>query len=90
MSGVVQAPQGPKLNCKNWQIECAAFLRRLIKGSQFLREDDPNNVQDPYTLRCVPQVHGAVRDAVAYAEWVINIELNAAIDKYSYIYRCEK
>ena len=62
------------------QIDCAAFLCRIIDGSQFLRDDDPNNVQDPYTLRCVPQVHGAVRDAIAYAEWVINIELNAAND----------
>ena len=62
------------------QIDCAAFLRQLIEGSQLLRTDDPNNVQDPYTLRCVPQVHGAVRDSVAYAQWVIDIELNAAND----------
>lgn len=62
------------------QIDCAKFLCQIIEGSQFLRDDDPNNVQDPYTLRCVPQVHGAVRDAIAYAEWVINIELNAAND----------
>ncbi len=62
------------------QIDCAKFLCRLINDSQFLRDDDPNNVQDPYTLRCVPQVHGAVRDAIAYADWVINIELNAAND----------
>lgn len=62
------------------QIDCAAFLRQIIAGSDFLRHNDPNNVQDPYTLRCVPQVHGAVRDAIAYAEWVINIELNAVND----------
>ncbi len=62
------------------QIECAAFLRRLIAGSELLRSDDPYNVQDPYTLRCVPQVHGAVRDAIAYAAWVINIELNSVND----------
>ncbi|NCF69440.1 MAG: histidine ammonia-lyase [Chloroflexi bacterium] len=62
------------------QIDCAAFLRRLIAGSELLRSDDSNYVQDPYTLRCVPQVHGAVRDAIAYAEWVINIELNSVND----------
>ncbi len=62
------------------QIDCAAFLRRLIAGSQLLRPDRSPNVQDPYTLRCVPQVHGAARDAVAYARWVINIELNAVND----------
>ncbi|MDX1614209.1 MAG: histidine ammonia-lyase [Candidatus Promineifilaceae bacterium] len=62
------------------QIDCAAFLRQLIEGSEFLRGGDSLNVQDPYTLRCVPQVHGAVRDAIAYAQWVINIELNAVND----------
>lgn len=62
------------------QINCADFLRRVLAGSQFLRRDDPNNVQDPYTLRCVPQVHGAVRDSIAYAQWVIDIELNTVND----------
>ena len=62
------------------QIECAAFLRKLLAGSQLLRERTESNVQDAYTLRCVPQVHGAVRDAIAYAKWVIDIELNAAND----------
>ena len=62
------------------QIECAAFLRRLIEGSTFLRADDPLNVQDAYTLRCIPQVHGAIRDAILYARWVLEIELNAATD----------
>lgn len=62
------------------QIDCAAFLRQLLQGSQLLRGYDPLNVQDPYTLRCVPQVHGAARDAIAYAQWVIDIELNAVND----------
>ena len=62
------------------QIECAAFLRKLIAGSQLLRPRSDPNVQDPYTLRCVPQVHGAVRDSIAYAKWVIDIELNSAND----------
>ncbi len=62
------------------QIDSAAFLRELIEGSELLRGKDPLNVQDAYTLRCVPQVHGAVRDAIAYSQWVINIELNAVND----------
>jgi histidine ammonia-lyase len=62
------------------QIECAAYMRRLIEGSSFTRPDDPLNVQDAYTLRCIPQVHGAVRDAIAYARWVMTIELNSATD----------
>ncbi len=62
------------------QIKCADFLRNVLAGSSFLRRDDPNNVQDAYTLRCVPQVHGAVRDSIAYAQWVIDIELNTVND----------
>jgi len=62
------------------QVECAAYLRALIAGSEFTRAFDPTNVQDAYTLRCIPQIHGAVRDAIAYARWVIEIELNAVTD----------
>ena len=62
------------------QIECAATLRALLAGSEFTRLHDPKNVQDAYTLRCIPQVHGAIRDAIAYAHWVIEIELNAVTD----------
>ncbi|MCE7946352.1 MAG: histidine ammonia-lyase [Chloroflexi bacterium CFX4] len=62
------------------QIDCAADLRRLLAGSQFTRGYDPANVQDAYTLRCMPQVHGAIRDAIAYTRWVFEIELNAVTD----------
>ena len=62
------------------QVDCARHLRQLLQGSDFTRHHDPYNVQDAYTLRCIPQVHGAVRDAIAYARWVVEIELNAATD----------
>ena len=62
------------------QIDCARNLRRILKGSEFVRDFDPTNVQDAYTLRCMPQVHGACRDAVAYAEWLLKLELNAVTD----------
>lgn len=62
------------------QKECAGYLRSLLKDSQFTREHSSLNVQDAYTLRCIPQVHGAVRDAIAYARWVFEIELNAVTD----------
>ena len=62
------------------QIDCAAFMRKVLQGSQMLRSNDPFNVQDAYTLRCVPQVHGAIRDAIAYTEWVIGIEMNSVND----------
>ncbi|MBC8170789.1 MAG: histidine ammonia-lyase [Anaerolineae bacterium] len=62
------------------QIDCARHLRQLLSGSAFTRGYDPANVQDAYTLRCIPQVHGAVRDAILYARWVMEIELNAVTD----------
>lgn len=62
------------------QINCAAYLRELLQESEFTRHPDPTNVQDAYTLRCIPQVHGAVRDAIAYARWAMEIELNAVTD----------
>ncbi len=62
------------------QQDCAAFLRRILAGSDFTRGEDPTYVQDAYTLRCIPQVHGAVRDAIAYARWAFEIELNAVTD----------
>ena len=62
------------------QMDCAAHLRRLIEGSEFLRFNDSSHVQDAYTLRCIPQVHGAVRAAVSHARQVMEIELNSATD----------
>jgi len=62
------------------QLNCANYMRELLVDSEFTRHHDPHNVQDAYTLRCIPQVHGAVRDAIAYAWWVFEIELNAVTD----------
>jgi histidine ammonia-lyase len=62
------------------QIECAENLRNILAESEFVREFDPSNIQDAYTLRCMPQVHGACRDAVLYAEWLLELELNSVTD----------
>ena len=62
------------------QLDCAHYLQKLLAGSQFTRDHHSSNVQDAYTLRCIPQVHGAIRDAIAYARWVFEIELNAVTD----------
>jgi histidine ammonia-lyase len=64
------------------QADSAANLRRLLDGSPIVashRWDDPR-VQDAYSLRCAPQVNGAARDALAYAERVATDELGSAID----------
>ncbi len=62
------------------QTDCAAVMRRLLAGSTFVRPPDDPDVQDAYTLRCIPQVHGACHDAIKYARWVVEIELNSATD----------
>lgn len=62
------------------QQKCAANLRTILTSSDFVRDFDPSNVQDAYTLRCIPQVHGAARDAIDYGEWVFTNELNAVTD----------
>jgi len=60
----------------------AANLRRLVHGSPIIashKVGDPR-VQDPYSIRCMPQVHGASRDALAYARGVLEIEINSVTD----------
>jgi histidine ammonia-lyase len=64
------------------QADSAANLRRLLEGSPIVashRENDPR-VQDAYSLRCAPQVNGAGRDALAYADRAAADELRSAID----------
>lgn len=66
------------------QIASARRLRELIEGSE-IREShrdhgvDPR-VQDAYAIRCMPQVHGAVRDSLAHARRILEIEINSATD----------
>jgi len=63
------------------QIESAARMRRLLEGSEIRQSHIAcRRVQDAYSLRCAPQVHGAVRDTVAAASAVFTIELNSATD----------
>ncbi len=61
------------------QIETAARFRELLKGSQLI-ERPKQHVQDPYSFRCVPQVHGTVKDTLRYVYSVIDIEINSATD----------
>jgi histidine ammonia-lyase len=63
------------------QTQVAANLRRLLKGSE-IREShkDCGRVQDAYSLRCIPQVHGAVRDTLDFCRRTFEIEMNSAVD----------
>ncbi len=65
------------------QIASAALLRSLLVDSQIRdshRGKGHHKVQDPYSLRCMPQVHGAVRDSLAHVRRVVEIEINSATD----------
>ncbi len=63
------------------QAQSAANLRRLNAGSEIrISHLDCPKIQDAYSLRCVPQVHGAVRDTLAFARSIFETELNAATD----------
>jgi len=64
------------------QAASAANLRQLLAGSPILasHRDSPHLVQDAYSLRCAPQVHGATRDVLAYVRSVLTIEANAVSD----------
>ena len=62
------------------QIDTARNLRKLLNGSKNVRNVNPNKVQDPYSLRCVPQVHGASRDAIKYVYDAVSREINAVTD----------
>lgn len=61
------------------QIETAARFRQLLKGSQLIARPK-QHVQDPYSFRCVPQVHGTVKDTLRYVYSVIDTEINSATD----------
>jgi histidine ammonia-lyase len=63
------------------QMESAARLRQLLEGSEIRKSHITcRRVQDAYSLRCAPQVHGAVRDTLTEARRIFTIELNAATD----------
>ena len=61
------------------QINTAARMRELLEGSEITEQPKPY-VQDPYSFRCVPQVHGASKDTIEYVASVIDTEVNAATD----------
>jgi histidine ammonia-lyase len=63
------------------QIATAANLRRMLEGSEIRKSHaDCARVQDAYSLRCIPQVHGAVRDTLAHCREVMETEANSAVD----------
>lgn len=58
----------------------AENLRRLLEGSENAKPTNPKKVQDPYSLRCIPQIHGGSRDAIKYVYDEVSREINAVTD----------
>ncbi|NMO22893.1 histidine ammonia-lyase [Pyxidicoccus fallax] len=63
------------------QKACAAHLRRILAGSELVETHvNCSKVQDPYSLRCMPQVHGAAREGLSFARRILEVEVNSATD----------
>lgn len=61
------------------QIRCAESIRKFLDGSKIITRSK-SHVQDPYSFRCVPQVHGAVSDTIEHVKNVVTVEINSATD----------
>jgi histidine ammonia-lyase len=72
-------PSVNKIRNQAGQIKTAEAIRGILEGSQFITQEK-THVQDPYSFRCVPQVHGASWDTLDHVEQVVTREINAVTD----------
>jgi histidine ammonia-lyase len=72
-------PQSHRIRPHEGQVKTAKYVRGLLKNSEIMRQEK-KHVQDPYSFRCVPQVHGASRDAVQYVKKIFTQEINSVTD----------
>ncbi|MFM7216692.1 MAG: histidine ammonia-lyase [Bacteroidota bacterium] len=68
-----------KIRPHQGQLDVASNIRNLLKGSRLIRRKKVH-VQDPYSFRCIPQVHGASRDAITYVAGTVLTEINSVTD----------
>jgi histidine ammonia-lyase len=68
-----------KIRPHQGQIETACNIRAILEGSELINRNK-NHVQDPYSFRCIPQVHGATKDAIDYVANVVLVEINSVTD----------
>mgnify|MGYP006274077121 FL=1 len=69
-----------KLRPHPGQLGAAQNIRAILKDSKLVYREDRDKVQDAYTLRCTPQVHGASKDAIEYVKGIVERELNSVTD----------
>lgn len=72
-------PQIQEVRPHKGQITTAEAVRKHLEGSELIRRPK-KHVQDPYSFRCIPQVHGAAKDAIEYAWSVLETEINSVTD----------
>jgi histidine ammonia-lyase len=72
-------PRVHEIRAHNGQIETAKNIREILEGSELICRKKVH-VQDPYSFRCMPQVHGASKDAIAYVTKVVETEINSTTD----------
>jgi len=63
----------------NGQVKTAERVKEFLEGSEIIIQEK-QHVQDPYSFRCVPQVHGATKDTISYVEKIVTTEINAVTD----------
>lgn len=82
LKGIVDAydEKVHKARGQKGQILEARNMQRLIEGSELTTRQGEIRVQDAYSLRCIPQIHGASKDAINYVKNIVSIEINAATD----------
>jgi len=82
LEGIVSAfdPKVHEARPHSGQKICAAMMLKLLQDSDLLSRRAQKRIQDAYTLRCIPQVHGATLDALRYIQGVLETEINSATD----------
>ncbi|SHK33558.1 histidine ammonia-lyase, partial [Anaerobranca californiensis DSM 14826] len=82
LNGIIDAyhPKVGEIRPHKGQQDSGENLRNLLAGSRLISRQGELRVQDPYTLRCIPQVHGGSREALDYVKKVVLTEVNSATD----------
>lgn len=82
LSGLIRAYDDKVLACRPQKelMETAAVLKKLLKDSQVIEQAKGTHVQDPLSLRCIPQLHGAVKKTLRDAWKTIEVEINGCGD----------
>ncbi len=73
------SPEVHRLRPHQGQVQTADFIRDILEGSEMIQSHKVH-VQDPYSFRCVPQVHGASKDTISHVERTVEVEINSVTD----------